>query len=76
MGELAEKYNAHASNVGEMLSASKQSGLKIAVESAKVAKRVKDSYDSAKKQRELTEIIFSSSTGVNQAINEISQNAA
>lgn len=45
LGELSERYNAHASNVGEMLAASKQSGLKIAVESAKVAKRVGERED-------------------------------
>ena len=57
------------------MASSKQMGFQIAVESAKVSKRVGESYGRAKKQGDLSEPIFNGSTGVHEAINEVSRNA-
>jgi methyl-accepting chemotaxis protein len=75
IGELSDKYNQLAQKVREMLTSSKRMGFQIAVESAKVSKRVGESYGRAKKQGELSEIISNGSTGVHEAINEVSRNA-
>ncbi len=75
IGELAGKYNQLSKNIRGMLSDSKKMGLKIAIESAKVSLRVKDSNNSAKKQGDLADIIYNSSNNVNAAISEVSQNA-
>jgi methyl-accepting chemotaxis protein len=76
IGELSDRYNQLVRNISGILSDTKQTGLKIAVESAKVSKRVKDSYDSAKEQGNLADVILSGSAGVSKAVNEVSQNAA
>ncbi len=75
IGELSDRYNQLAKKVREMLASSKQMGFQIAVESAKVSKRVGESYGRAKKQGDLSELIFNGSTGVHEAINEVSRNA-
>jgi methyl-accepting chemotaxis protein len=75
IGRLSDRYNQLARKVREMLASSKQMGFQIAVESAKVSKRVGESYGRAKKQGDLSELIFNGSTGVHEAINEVSRNA-
>jgi methyl-accepting chemotaxis protein len=76
IGDLSDKYNQLVSNISGMLADTKHTGLRIAVESAKVSKRVKDSYDSAKEQGNLADVIFIGSAGVSQAVNEVSRNAS
>ena len=71
IGELSDRYNKLAGKVRDMLASSKQMGFQIAVESAKVSKRVGESYGRAKKQGDLSEMIFGGSTGVHEAINEV-----
>lgn len=74
MNAIADGYNKLTAKIREMLGNSKQMGLKAAVQSTKVAKLVRDSSGSAKKQGELSDIILRTSTDVNTAINEVSQN--
>ncbi len=76
ISDMSDKYNQLAKNLAGMLSDTKQTGLRMAVESAKVSKRVKDSYDSAREQGALADVIFSSSDEVSKAVNEVSQNAS
>ena len=76
IGELSESYNRLVLNISGMLSETKQTGVRIGIGAAKVSKRVRDSYESAKEQGKLADIISSSSAGVSQAVNEVSQNAA
>jgi methyl-accepting chemotaxis protein len=75
LGRLCENYNRLAGNVRDMLAGSRRMGLEIAVASTKAAKRVKDSYASAKEQGDLSQVILNGSTNVTQAANEISRNA-
>jgi methyl-accepting chemotaxis protein len=75
LGQIADQYNQMAKSMREMLADSKRMGLKIAVGSTKVTKRVIDSNSAAKKQGELADIIFSTSTDINTAVGEVAQNA-
>jgi methyl-accepting chemotaxis protein len=72
--EVSENYNIFMKKMRGILGYSKRMGLQIAIESAKIAKRISDSHNSAKKQGELADIIFSTSNEVNKAINEVSKN--
>lgn len=73
IGQIACAYNQLVSGIRVVLSNSKQMGLKTAIEATKVAKRVKESSASAKKQSELSDIILRTSTDVNSAINEVAK---
>ncbi len=72
--EVSENYNRFMKKMRGILGYSKKTGLTIAVESTKITKRIADSHNSAKKQGELADIIFSSSNEVNAAISEVSRN--
>ncbi len=71
---LSEDYNAFIAKIREILSDTRRMGLDIAIESTKVARRVKDSTAKSTKQGELSDIIFSTSNDVNQAIDDVSKN--
>lgn len=73
IGEISRAYNQLTGSIRGMLSNSKQLGLKTAVEATKVAKLVKESSISAKKQGEFSDIILQTSTDVNTAVNDVSQ---
>ncbi len=72
--EVSENYNRFMKKMRGMLGYSKRMGLQVAIESTKIAKRIGDSNNSAKKQGEMADIIFSSSNEVNAAISDVSRN--
>ncbi len=72
--DVADNYNRFMKKMRGILGYSKKMGLQVAIESSKIAKRIRDSHNSAKKQGELADIIFSSSSEVNTAISEVSRN--
>lgn len=72
--DLASNYNLFIEKIRDILGNTRRMGLEIAIESTKVAKRVKDSTGKSQRQGELSDIIFSTSNDVNQAINEVSKN--
>ncbi len=72
--DLSSNYNLFIDKIRNILSNTRRMGLEIAIESTKVAGRVKDSTVKSQRQGELSDIIFSTSNDVNQAINEVSKN--
>ncbi len=72
--DLSENYNSFIGKIRDILGNTRRMGLDIAIESTKVAKRVKDSTVKSQRQGELSDIIFSTSNDVSQAINEVSKN--
>jgi len=73
--DLSEAYNAFIKKIRVILSTTRQTALKIALESTKVSKGFKDSSADAQKQGEFANVILTTSKDVNAAINEVSQNA-
>lgn len=72
---LSESYNLFIKSIRKMLSDVRESGVFIAVESAKVLNHVQNTEKSTKKQSEMASIIFNSSNEATLAINEVSENA-
>jgi len=72
---LSESYNSFINKIRVILGTTRGMALKIALESTKVSKRVKDSLMNAKKEGEEANIILASSSEVHDAINEVSKNA-
>ena len=72
---LSESYNLFIKSIRKMLSDVRESGVFIAVESAKVLNHIQSTEKSTKKQSEMAGIIFNSSNEATLAINEVSENA-
>lgn len=72
---LSESYNLFIKSIRRMLSDVRESGVFIAVESAKVLNHIQNTEKSTKRQSEMAGIIFNSSNEATVAINEVSENA-
>jgi methyl-accepting chemotaxis protein len=76
MRPLAEALNAFLARVRELIFDVRRSSVSIAIESAKMGRRIQDSSGSASEQGNLTAVIFTSSGEVHGAIGSVSQNAS
>ena len=72
---LAEALNAFLARVRELIFDVRRSSVSIAIESAKMGRRIQDTSGSASEQGNLTAVIFTSSGEVHGAIGSVSQNA-
>jgi methyl-accepting chemotaxis protein len=70
---LSANYNSFIKVIRDILNETRRMGLDIAIEATKVTKRVKESTDKSKKQGELSDVIFSTSNDVSEAINDVSK---
>ncbi len=73
IGQLAGSFNEFARSIRKILSESKQLGLSIAVDSTRTAKLTAVSSESARRQGELSDIIFRTSGDITQTVNDVSQ---
>jgi len=73
---LAEALNAFLARVRELIFDVRRSSVSIAIESAKMGRRIQDTSGSASEQGNLTAVIFTSSGEVHGAIGSVSQNAS
>ncbi len=72
--DLSRNFNEFVKKIRGLLGSSKKMGLTIAVESAKVTKRVKECHENAKKQGELSDVVLGSSNDANTALTEAAGN--
>lgn len=70
---LSINYNLLLAELRDILYDTKQMALRCTLDCTKVKKQVSDSQDNARKQGELADMIFTSSTEVSQAINDITR---
>jgi methyl-accepting chemotaxis protein len=73
---LAEALNAFLTRVRELIFDVRRLSVSIAIESAKMGRRIHDTSGSASEQGNLTAVIFNSSGEVHGAIGSVSQNAS
>lgn len=71
--ELAESYNRFAEKMRQIISEIRKMSIEIAVEAVQVKTRVEDTGRSARKQSEMTEVVFTASTEATQAIDEVTR---
>ena len=75
-GPLADALNAFLARVRELIFDVRRSSVSIAIESAKMGRRIQDSSGSASEQGNLTAVIFTFSGEMHGAIGSVSQNAS
>jgi len=73
--DLAEAVNLFVSRVRELISDVRRLCVSIAIDAAKLARRIEETSNSAVEQGTLTGVIFTSSGEVQGAINSVSDNA-
>ena len=71
--ELAEAYNRFAEKMRRIISDIRRASIEIAREAAQVKTRVDETGKGARKQGEMTEMVFTASTEATQAIDEVSR---
>ena len=71
--ELAESYNRFAEKMRKIISEIRRASIEIAREAVQVKQRVDETGKGARKQGEMTEMVFTASTEATQAIDEVSR---
>ena len=71
--ELADSYNRFAEKMRQIISEIRKMSIDIATEAVQVKTRVGDTGRSARRQVEMTEMVFTASTEATQAIDEVSR---
>ncbi|MDZ4164004.1 MAG: methyl-accepting chemotaxis protein [Smithellaceae bacterium] len=73
--DLATNYNSLVRDLRATIAHIRNLSVAVAVETAKMTKRIKESNASGKKQDEFTEIILEGSTRITHGVDEVSDNA-
>lgn len=72
---IGKQYGTFLETIRQLISEIRRIGIDIAVDSTKVATTVMSTADKTQQQRDLSQLVSTSSDEANQAISEVSQNA-
>lgn len=72
--EIGKQYDIFLSRIRQLIADIRKIGINIAVDSAKVATTVTATTEKTQQQRDISEVVFTSSEEANLAISEVSEN--